>query len=501
MSPESQSTAGLAAAAVSAETQDPGRAGRSPLEQHFAAAVRAMPPPGTALRSPTPTRPMPPPLARLADGARPGPLTVVGADPAGGLADRRALPGAVRRPAGQPAPGPGRRAELRARGAGLLHHRLVRPRGQRRASPPRCGSPTRPCCTTARARFYLARAAQAEPAAGRGRRRAARPGGRAGRADRGRPAQGLRPPRPERSSRRPRRSPRTCRARSAWPSRWRQRAAQARRCRAAVAATTRSWCAASATPRSTTPPRPAPSTPPPTAPTRACRCRCCSSARTTAWASACGPRRAGSRRARSPARRSRYFRADGCDLAARLRRGADRGRAGSASAAPRRSCTCARSGSAGTPGSDVESAYRDAGRDRRGLRPRPAAAHRPAARRGRRARPRPRCSTATRQSRRRVLALAGRGRRRAPADLGRRRSWRRWRRARPHAVAASLRRGRAGRRHGPGTGRSAAQLPEDAGPADAGPGDQPDPGRRAGRPARHAGLRRGRRPARAASTA
>ncbi|MGH3396597.1 MAG: hypothetical protein ACRDPO_18085, partial [Streptosporangiaceae bacterium] len=49
MSPESApSTVGLAAAAVPAETRNPAEAGRSPLEQHFAAAVRAMQPAGDA---------------------------------------------------------------------------------------------------------------------------------------------------------------------------------------------------------------------------------------------------------------------------------------------------------------------------------------------------------------------------------------------------------------------------------------------------------------------
>jgi 2-oxoisovalerate dehydrogenase E1 component len=68
MSPESaQSTVGLAAAAaaaVPAETSKQAEAGRSPLEQHFAAAVRAMTPGDGALYTP------------------PTPLSVVGADPA-----------------------------------------------------------------------------------------------------------------------------------------------------------------------------------------------------------------------------------------------------------------------------------------------------------------------------------------------------------------------------------------------------------------------------------
>jgi 2-oxoisovalerate dehydrogenase E1 component len=100
MSPESpQSTVGLAAAAVAAQPETeitPAEPGRSPLEQHFAAAVRAMAPAGdgAALADADPADAAA--LARLADGDRPGPLTgpltsplptpltVVGADAAGG---------------------------------------------------------------------------------------------------------------------------------------------------------------------------------------------------------------------------------------------------------------------------------------------------------------------------------------------------------------------------------------------------------------------------------
>ena len=83
-------------------------------------------------------------------GAAPGRLTVVRADPAG-PAHPGALPGAVRRPAGQPAPRPGRPDAARARRR-LLHHRLVRATRATPAWRRRCGSPTRPCCTTAPAR-------------------------------------------------------------------------------------------------------------------------------------------------------------------------------------------------------------------------------------------------------------------------------------------------------------------------------------------------------------
>ena len=120
--------------------------------------------------------------------------------------------------------------------------------------------------------------------------------------------------------------------------------------------TTRSPCAASATPRSTTRRRRARSTPPPGPPTRARRCRCCSSARTTAWASACRRRTAGSqaslaggpgcatsRRRHRPGRRVRRDRG-----ARRLR--ARRAPAGGPAPAHR-----ALRGHAGT---DVEAAYR-----------------------------------------------------------------------------------------------------------------------------------------------
>ncbi len=86
MSPESApSTVGLAAAAVPAETRDPAEAGRSPLEQHFAAAVRAMRPAGDGAPPADQAGPDDPAaFTGLAAGARSGPLTVVGTDPGAG---------------------------------------------------------------------------------------------------------------------------------------------------------------------------------------------------------------------------------------------------------------------------------------------------------------------------------------------------------------------------------------------------------------------------------
>ncbi|HEX3488416.1 MAG TPA: thiamine pyrophosphate-dependent enzyme, partial [Streptosporangiaceae bacterium] len=107
MSPESaQPAVGLAAAAVPAPSSAPDGAGRSPLEQHFAAAVRAMRPgPGPAagaaaddasdwdVTGPAGLAGLTEPAglaepAGPADGTRPGPLTVIEA----GLADGRLTP-------------------------------------------------------------------------------------------------------------------------------------------------------------------------------------------------------------------------------------------------------------------------------------------------------------------------------------------------------------------------------------------------------------------------
>ena len=137
-----------------------------------------------------------------------------------------------------------------AAAGGLLHDRLVRARGQRRGRRGAAARPTRRCCTTAPAASTAPgprQVAGPTPVARRAARRRRRGRG----ADRRRPAQGLRPPRPGTSSRRPRRSPRTCPARSGWPSR--SSAAAQLGVPRAVARRTRSWCAASATRRSTTP--------------------------------------------------------------------------------------------------------------------------------------------------------------------------------------------------------------------------------------------------------
>ena len=172
----------------------PGRAGRSRWSSISRPLCGPCGPPGTALRSragpadpPPPGWPRGPP--RPADRRRDRPRRRP--------ADRRALPGAVRRPAGQPAPRP--RRPRAARRAAPASTPSARPATRATpAWPPRCGSPTRPCCTTARARSTWSGPAQAGPPrdgvtdvllglVGRGRR-----------ADRRRPAQGVRAPRPER---------------------------------------------------------------------------------------------------------------------------------------------------------------------------------------------------------------------------------------------------------------------------------------------------------------
>ena len=81
---------------------------------------------------------------------------------------------------------------LRAQRRRLLHDRLVRARGQRRRSRRRCGA-TDPALLHYRSgAFYLARAAAARPAPRRRAGRAARAGRGGRRADRRRPAQGVR---------------------------------------------------------------------------------------------------------------------------------------------------------------------------------------------------------------------------------------------------------------------------------------------------------------------
>ena len=225
--------------------------------------------------------------------------------------DRRDRADAVRRPAHQPAPRPRRplAAQLRR---GLLHDRLGRTRGQRGG---RGGAAAdRPGAAALPLRRVLLRPRRPSggrhrrhrPDRGRRPRRAARHGRLRDRADRRRPAQGVRQRRPRRSSRPPRPSPRTCRARSALafaiertPDGVRTGGRRERR-----GPPTPSWSARSATRRSTTPARPPRSTRPAGATTPACACRCCSSARTTAWASACARPRAGSRPRWGPGRGS-----------------------------------------------------------------------------------------------------------------------------------------------------------------------------------------------------
>ena len=102
----------------------------------------------------------------------------------------RAGPGAVRRAAGQPPPRSGSPVAARARRR-VLHHRLSRSRGQRRRRRRAAAYRSRAAALPVRRLLPGPRRA-GEPAAGRRDRRAARPRRRGGRADRRRPAQGLR---------------------------------------------------------------------------------------------------------------------------------------------------------------------------------------------------------------------------------------------------------------------------------------------------------------------
>ena len=288
---------------------------RLPVDRHLLDALAALP---TAPRGPDP----------------PGPRRQP--------AHRRRRHGAVRGPGHQPPPRP-RRPLAARRGPRLLHDRLVRPRGQRRrrrgAPPDRPGPPPLPL------RRLLRAPGHAGPGTRRPARRAARARGGHRRAHGRRAPQGLRPPRPGRSSRRPRPSRPTCRGRSASPSASAGPTGSA--CRSAWPADA-SPSAASATRRPTTRRRPAPSTPPPASPTSTCRCRCCSSARTTASASACAPRRAGSR---PPTAHGPTCAGSRPTAPIPRPRTTPRGRraTGSAPSGRRRSCTCAPSGSWPTP--------------------------------------------------------------------------------------------------------------------------------------------------------
>ena len=93
-----------------------------------------------------------------------------------------------------------------------------------------------------------------------------------------------------------------------------------------------------------------------TPPSAGCRCRSCSSARTTASASRCRPRTAGSSPRTGPAPGCDYLAADGADpVAARplIVEAVSRGRDANAG---RSSCTCAPSGSSATPAATPRSA-------------------------------------------------------------------------------------------------------------------------------------------------
>ena len=130
--------------------------------------------------------------------------------------DRAAGGRPVRGAGHQPSPRP-RRALVALAGQGLLHDRVLRPRGQRGrgggAASDRPGDAALPVGR------LLRRAGAAGAGHRRRPRRAARPGRRRRRPDLRRAAQGVRPATSSRSSRRPRRSPRTCRAPSASRSR------------------------------------------------------------------------------------------------------------------------------------------------------------------------------------------------------------------------------------------------------------------------------------------
>ncbi len=224
------------------------------------------------------------------------------------------LAGCSTRQAAQPAPG---RRRPRAAGArrGLLHDRLGRAREQRAGRAGRCGRPTRRCCTTGPAAFYVARARQVpgstpvrdvlqglmgladEPIAG-GRHKVF-----------GHPELAVIPQTSTIASHLPR---------AVGPG---DRAARAPPARASlrVAATTRSWSARSATPRPTTPPPPGRSTPPSTRPTAGCRCRSVRLRGQRARHLGAARRPAGSRRRTAAGPGCATSRADGADPVERAR--------------------------------------------------------------------------------------------------------------------------------------------------------------------------------------
>ena len=109
-------------------------------------------------------------------------------------AHRAAVPGSVRRPAGQPPSRPGRPLAAGTQRR-LLHHRLVRPRGERGGRGGVAARRSGPAALPVR-RVLPGPGGRRPAAAGRRPGRHARPGGGGRRADRGRPAQGDRPRRP-----------------------------------------------------------------------------------------------------------------------------------------------------------------------------------------------------------------------------------------------------------------------------------------------------------------
>ncbi len=251
------------------------------LDERFRDAVSALPPPGA--RRPAERR-----------------------GPRRHGAHRRPRPRALRRPARQPPPRPRRplAAQLQR---GLLHDRLRPATRATRRSRPRSRRPTRPCCTTDRARSTApapvsstdaARdvlrgvvASAQEPIAG-GRHKVV-----------GSAELNIIPTTSTVASHLPRAVGLAFSL--VRPAR-----------RAAGGRTTPSWSPRSATPRSTTPAPPPRSTRPAGTSTRAYGCRCCWSARTTGsgvsvpspdgWVAAVLDSRPG----------LRYSAADGCDLAA-----------------------------------------------------------------------------------------------------------------------------------------------------------------------------------------
>ena len=398
----------------------------------------------------------------------PGGQDLAGADPGRLGADRAALPGAVRRPAGQPPPGPGRALAACAQ-ARFLHDRLLRPRGQRGGRRGAAGGPTRRCCTTGPARStWPAPPAPARPGtacatccSGWSRRRPSRS-----------PAAGTR------CSATPTLHiiPQTSTIASHLPRAVGLAFALGRAARLGAA---RRWPADAIV---VCQPRRrlgqplhrgrARSTPPATAPTSACRCRCCSCARTTASASACAPRRAGSRRPPPAGRASPTSTPTAPTWPASTTPRSAAAALGPGPPLPRVPAPVDGAVSAGTPARTWRPATASPRRCRGRPGRRPADRHRPAAGRGGPARPRPRCWPATSAAAARVLDARRRGGRRAAAGHGRAGDGAAGA-AQPEAGPRPTRPGRR-RPRTAATPRSAAGCPRTAGAAHPGPDHQRD---------------------------